>query len=196
MRSILRTCSRASGAGSGDSMTMGIAFKDGADIVLACLMEQRPPFDPEQVVETFAGTLKAYGVLKVTGDKWATGFVASAFRRHGITYEDSAKPKSDLYKELLPLMASGVVKLLDNQRMLVQLLALERRTARGGKDSIDHPPRGHDDLINAACGAVWSANDASGRRRIVIAPEALALFSGRAASDPRNTVYSPVGRYR
>ena len=28
------------------------------------------------------------------------------------------------------------------------------RTARGGKDSVDHPPNGHDDLANAACGAL------------------------------------------
>jgi hypothetical protein len=32
--------------------------------------------------------------------------------------------------------------------IIAQLCALERRTARGGRDSIDHPPNGHDDLIN------------------------------------------------
>ena len=144
----------ASGSGGGDSMTMGIAFRDGAQAVLACLVERRPPFDPEAVTAEFAETLKRYRIAKVTGDKWAAGFVEAAFRRNGIAYEASAAPKSDLYKELTPLMASGSVKLLDNPRMVVQLLALERRTARGGKDSIDHPPKGHDDLINAACGAL------------------------------------------
>jgi hypothetical protein len=34
------------------------------------------------------------------------------------------------------------------------LCALERRTARGGRDSIDHPKGGHDDLINAAAGVL------------------------------------------
>jgi hypothetical protein len=29
---------------------------------------------------------------------------------------------------------------------------LERRTARGGRDSIDHPPGAHDDLANAVAG--------------------------------------------
>jgi len=34
-----------------------------------------------------------------------------------------------------------------------QLTGLERRTARSGKDSIDHGPSGHDDLANAVAGA-------------------------------------------
>jgi len=29
---------------------------------------------------------------------------------------------------------------------------LERRTVRGGRDSIDHPPNTHDDLANAIAG--------------------------------------------
>ena len=37
-------------------------------------------------------------------------------------------------------------------RLAAQLCSLERRTARGGKDSIDHPPGGHDDLANAVAG--------------------------------------------
>jgi hypothetical protein len=44
--------------------------------------------------------------------------------------------------------------LLDNQRLISQLLSLERRTARGGRDSIDHPPGARDDVINAASGAL------------------------------------------
>ena len=35
-----------------------------------------------------------------------------------------------------------------------QLSNLERRTARGGRDSIDHPPKSHDDVANACAGAV------------------------------------------
>jgi hypothetical protein len=32
------------------------------------------------------------------------------------------------------------------------IVSLERRTARGGRDSIDHPPNQHDDLANALAG--------------------------------------------
>jgi hypothetical protein len=31
---------------------------------------------------------------------------------------------------------------------------LERRTARSGKDSIDHPPGAHDDVANAVAGVL------------------------------------------
>jgi hypothetical protein len=37
---------------------------------------------------------------------------------------------------------------------VAQFAALERRTSRGGRDSIDHAPGGHDDLSNAAAGAL------------------------------------------
>jgi hypothetical protein len=47
---------------------------------------------------------------------------------------------------------SGRVEL--HPRLHAQLLGLERRTARGGKDSIDHAPNAHDDLANAAAGAL------------------------------------------
>ena len=40
-----------------------------------------------------------------------------------------------------------------SDRLVNQLCGLERRTARSGKDSIDHGPGGHDDLANAVAGA-------------------------------------------
>ena len=46
---------------------------------------------------------------------------------------------------------------LDNPRMAGQFLALERRTSRAGKDSVDHPPGGHDDVSNAVAGALTMA---------------------------------------
>lgn len=33
---------------------------------------------------------------------------------------------------------------------------MERRTSRGGRDSIDHPPGSHDDLANVIAGAAVS----------------------------------------
>ena len=54
----------------------------------------------------------------------------------------------------MPAINSGRVDLLDSDRLVAQLIGLERRTARAGKDSIDHAPAGHDDLANAVAGAV------------------------------------------
>jgi hypothetical protein len=57
----------------------------------------------------------------------------------------------------LPLINSGKVKLLGDKRLVSQLVGLERRTTRGGRDAIDHAKGGHDDVANAVAGALLSA---------------------------------------
>jgi hypothetical protein len=44
--------------------------------------------------------------------------------------------------------------LLDHARLGAQLVALERKTARSGKDSVDHTPGAKDDVANAAAGVL------------------------------------------
>jgi hypothetical protein len=60
----------------------------------------------------------------------------------------------DVLRECKPPLNSGAVELLHNQRLTNQLLGLERRTARSGKESIEHGPGRHDDVANAAAGAL------------------------------------------
>jgi hypothetical protein len=147
-----------SGGSGEDSFSLAIAHRErsGADsrVIVNAVRERKPPFSPSDVVAEFSKLLKSYHITKVTGDRWAAGFAAEAFKQHGIRYQPSVKTKSDLYVELLPLLNSGRVVLPRNERLVAQLVALERRTSRGtGRDSIDHPPRAHDDLANAAAGA-------------------------------------------
>jgi hypothetical protein len=147
----------AGGSAGGDSATLAIAHRDARGVaVLDLVRERRPPFSPEQVVGEFAADLARYRRPPTTADRWAGEFPVEAFRRWQIEVRPSAKPKSDLYRELLPLVNAGRVELLDVPRLRSQLLGLERRTARGGRDSIDHPQgRGrHDDVANAAAGAL------------------------------------------
>jgi hypothetical protein len=40
--------------------------------------------------------------------------------------------------DLLPLINSGAVDLFENDKLLAQIVGLEWRTARGGRDTIDH----------------------------------------------------------
>ena len=79
---------------------------------------------------------------------------AARFAEHGIAFEQSARPKSDLYCDLLPLLNAKRVELLDNPRLAAQLVGLERRTARSGRDTVDHTPGGHDDLANVVAGVL------------------------------------------
>ena len=143
--------------GSADSMTLAIAHKEGERVVLDAVREHRPPFSPEAVVAELVAALKIYGVSIVHGDRYGGLWPREPFNKAGISYRPSDKPKSDLYRDLLPVLNSARVELLDNARLVAQLCGLERRTARGGRDSIDHAPGGHDDLANAVAGAILLA---------------------------------------
>jgi hypothetical protein len=126
--------------GSADSMSLAIGHREDDIVVVDTLREIKPPFSPESVVGEFSALLKSYRVSKTTGDRYAGEWPREHFREQGITYEPAAKAKSDLYRDLLPAINSRKLDLLDDARLLTQLVGLERRTARGGRDSIDHAP--------------------------------------------------------
>lgn len=82
-----------------------------------------------------------------------------------------------------------------------QLVSLERRTGSTGRDSINHRPGAHDDVANAACGALLLAlrgspvrpigGTPSARRGIVPADRRLgelATGAGRAGAGPQGPV--------
>ena len=141
--------------GVSDSLTLAIAHLGrNAGCILDALLECRPPFDPEAAVVLCAALCRRYGVAKIVGDRYAGEWPRARFAEHGIEFEQSARPKSDLYHDLLPLLNARRIELLDLPRLSAQLCGLERRTARSGRDSIDHAPGGHDDLANAVAGAL------------------------------------------
>jgi hypothetical protein len=143
--------------GRADSMSLAIGHREDDIVVVDALREIKPPFSPDSVVGEFSALLKSYRVSNITGDRYAGEWPREHFREHGITYEPAQKPKSDLYRDLLPVINSRKLDLLDDARLLTQLAGLERRTARGGRDSIDHAPGAHDDLANAVAGLAAAA---------------------------------------
>ena len=147
--------------GSRDAMTLAIAHKEETGlIVLDCIREVRPPFNPDLVTKDFSDVVKSYGLKKVTGDRYSGEWVKQSFRNNDIVYGNSELTKSELYLAFIPLMMAKRIELLDNDRMLRQLRQLERKTG-GTKDVVDHPSGGFDDAINAASGACVLA---SGRK--------------------------------
>jgi hypothetical protein len=158
--------------GSADSFTLAIVHAEKDRVVLDAVRERKPPFSPESVVEEYAALLKSYGISRVSGDRYADEWPREQFRKYGIQYDLSEKNKSDIYRDMLPVLNAGAVELLDIPRLATQLCNLERRTARGGRDSIDHAPGAHDDLANCVAGAVLLVKSA--RPPMKISPEALA----------------------
>ncbi len=139
-----------------DAHSLGVSFQDNATghAMLACAREIKSA-DTEAVVSEFAAILKSYGLTYVYGDRYGAQWVADAFKRHGIDLRKSLHDRSGLYLNLLPMLNSGQARLLDLPRIRSQLLALERRTIRGtGRDVVDHPQAGADDLINSVAGSL------------------------------------------
>src|SRR5439155_8948530 len=122
--------------------------------ILDLVREILPPFSPEAAVTEFCDVLKTYRVHEVVGDRYAGEWPREQFRKGGVRYIVSERAKAEIYRDFLPLLNSARVELLDHPRLLAQLLSLERRASRAGKDFIDHAPGGHDDVVNAAAGAV------------------------------------------
>jgi hypothetical protein len=145
--------------GSNDSMTCAIGHMEGDVIIVDVIREIAAPFDPESAANEFASLFRGYGLLQTTGDRYAAQWCAQAFEKRQIQYRQSDLPKSALYLNLLPHLTGKTIRLLDCPRAVNQIASLERRTARGGKDSIDHPPRGHDDIANAIAGLAYLAVD-------------------------------------
>ena len=149
-----------------DSHACAVAFKDelSGAAVLACAREVKSA-DTEAVVSEFAALLKSYGVNTAYADRYGAEWVRGAFARHGISLRQSPHDRSALYLNLLPALNAGQVKLLDLPRLRSQLLSLERRTIRGsGRDVVDHPSAGADDLINAVAGALVMAAGAESQK--------------------------------
>ena len=121
------------------------------------IREVRPPFSPEAVVEEFCDSLKQYRVSKVSGDNYAGEWPKEQFRKFGVNYEKSARSKSELFLDMIPYLNSRMVDLLDHSKLVSQLVSLDRRTSGAGKDRIEKPKGGHDDVANAVAGAVMPA---------------------------------------
>jgi hypothetical protein len=172
--------------GSADSMTLAIGHCEASGIaILDCLREVKPPFSPDAVVEEYAALLRAYGISRVIGDNYAGAWPKERFSVHGITYDPSPMTKSTIYQSFLPALNGHRIRLLDSPRLVAQLCNLERRTARGGRDSIDHASNSHDDLANAVAGVLTH----------LIADRRPALVRAEAMSAPAHlNGYEPPGK--
>ena len=140
-----------------DAFTLAIAHTENKTQILDAIRERKAPFSPEGVVEEFAALIKTYRCSKVYGDRYAGEWPREQFSKRGIFYAPAEKTKSELYRDLLPIINSKAVDLIEHDRLMIQLTSLERRTSRGRKNSIDHAPGAHDDVANAVAGALVTA---------------------------------------
>jgi hypothetical protein len=118
--------------GGKDAFALAIAHKDGQRVVLDALHAWRSK-NPEGTVAAAVDLLRSYRVSTVRGDRYSAEWVREAFRKHGIGYEWSDLDKSALFLELLPIVNSGAIELLDDDALLRELRGLERRRGMSGR---------------------------------------------------------------
>jgi hypothetical protein len=150
--------------GRNDDAALAIGHREEKKFVIDVLRRYRPPCNPQDVICRMVVELRKYSIRRVTGDNYAAEFVSRGFQSQGIFYLKSEKVKSALYLELLPRLCSGGIELLDDDHLVNQLTNLERRTRSGGRDIVDHPPGGHDDLANVVAGVT----DIGAKSRLVL----------------------------
>jgi hypothetical protein len=143
------------GSVGGDAYALCVAHREAGIYVVDVVRARQGPFDPESVTKEYAALCAEYRVGSITGDRYSAEWCTSAWRRSGISYQVSELSASELFLEALPLFTRALVSLPDHQPLIRELMLLERRTGRMGKDTVSHPARMHDDMANVVCGCLY-----------------------------------------
>jgi hypothetical protein len=144
--------------GRSDAYTCVIGHRHGDKFIADVVTDEPPPLNPSTITARLATLVQQYGCKKVTGDNFAAEWVADAWRSRGLIYERADMPASALYLEFLPQFMREQISLPDHPQLIRELRSLERRTSRMGRDSVTHPPGGHDDYANALAGCLRVAH--------------------------------------
>jgi hypothetical protein len=146
-----------------DATAATVVHPDGQRIIVDACRVWRAPHDPAQVAREMAAFLAGYGLHSATADQYGAGLTVSIYGEAGVALVPASVNRSQAYLSLLPLLLTGRIELPPEPRLRQELLGLERRTARGGRDSVDHRPGSHDDLANSLALAAWAASRGTAR---------------------------------
>ena len=143
-------------AGGADSYCAAIGHIDARGVVhIDNLIEYPPGSSPDAATAGIVEILRTYRVDGVTGDNYAKLWTQEAYTTRGVRYDRCNEVRSDVYLASAASFLSGNVRLLDHPRAIGQLANLERRTQRGGKETVGHSLGMHDDLANCIAGIVY-----------------------------------------
>ena len=113
-----------------------------------------------------AALLREYRCTEVTGDDYGKRWVSDAYGQHRqSSRRKSELDRSDIYLNVLPLFSAAVPTCSTISGSSINSPDWSASTFPSGKDKIDHDRGHHDDLCNAAAGALVLAS-----RRLPIEP--------------------------
>jgi hypothetical protein len=141
--------------GRHDACCIGIVHREGERIIADVIRGRKGA--PAAAAREFAALAREYGCQRITGDNYSAEWVAAAFRDAGCEYFRSPLTRSELYLDSLVHFTRGAVSIPNHPELIRELRLLERRTARSGKDTVDHGVGGSDDHANVLFGAMHLA---------------------------------------
>ena len=114
---------------------------------------------------------RSYGLAEVTGDKYAAEWVVEALGKNSSSIAAAIVTDPRCISTRSPCSLPAAPGSSTTHVLVHQFSSLERRTSRTGRDRVDHPAGSHDDLANAAAGALILASGKSGQ--LVISDQTL-----------------------
>lgn len=143
--------------GRGDAASAAIAHMDRDKVIVDAYRKWPAPHDPIAIAREVSAFIGEYGLTAGRADQYAAEFARSAYREAGVELLDAPQSRSETYLSFLPLATTGRLEIPPGLELRQELLALERKTHPSGRDTVDHPPKGHDDVANAvALSAVFA----------------------------------------
>jgi hypothetical protein len=143
-------------AGRADATAICVGHNEGETFVVDVVRGHPAPHNPADVVAELGALARQYRCSRITADNFSGEWAASAVREAGLEFRRCELPKSALYLEGLSRFTRGQIRIPNHAALLRELRLLERRTARSGRDTVDHPAHGgHDDHCNVVFGAMW-----------------------------------------
>jgi hypothetical protein len=151
-------CACDSTGGRVDYFVLVCLHLEGTRIVIDGVWVRKPPLDPREVAREFSSICARYGVRRLVGDYYSAEWCAGAFREFGMTYVTAEKTRSELLRELLPVLSTRGVELPPDDALVAELASLERRVGPSGRESIQAPAGLHDDRSTALATGVYLAS--------------------------------------
>jgi hypothetical protein len=163
--------------GRKDATAASVSHLDGERVIIDAVRRWPSPHDPAVVAREVAAFLKNYGLFNATADQYGAELSRSIYGEAGINLMASEVTRSDAYLYMLPLFTADRIEIPDDETLRRELLGLERRTGRNGKDTVDHGTSrfSHDDVANSA--AISAYVTARSRTRSDGESEVFAVFS-------------------
>lgn len=154
----------------GDSFTFCIAHRTDDVITIDHLVgwqgTREHPVKLGDILPQIKRLTDRYRIYSIVGDQYGAEPLKHVFNSVGLTLEEvpfTQSSKADVLGNLRSLVVEGKIELLDHERSIKEIRALEVEALPGGASRVGHPRRtgAHDDFAVAIALAAWETRQAS-----------------------------------